>query len=357
MAIKTKTLAFETSADAYLKNLKQFAASRSNPDSSFSISELEKFSLYTPVVIKGGEAFRAKRVVELTAEILFSSSPKKSVRTYFASDLSNPSIINSLLAEGKGGALFSTTSCVALYDTESLKVGVLDKILSLLTLKQSEIFFVIVAGDKANKLLDALEGRFLNVTLSELQGDQLGKWAQKELERQGHRGGIEPAAIDCLVRSFGQDATRLLSELGKLALGVSQDTVIRRADVESLLLQQPEVNTFSLLESMAEKDLKRALKIFFALISQGMHPLQILALVSKSLRSLTALIDPSGVKAHGDISNPWILKNIPKSRRLFSKAELAHSLSLTAKLDSDLKGSKRAPEALLEDLVVKIASR
>ncbi len=88
-----------------------------------------------------------------------------------------------------------------------------------------------------------------------------------------------------------------------------------------------------------------------------MHPLQILALLSKSLRSLTAQSSPSGTKAHGDISNPWILKNIPKSKRLFNKRDLLSSLSLTAKLDSDLKGSKRAPEALLEDLVLKIASR
>ena len=356
MATKTKT-ASEISAEGYLKNLKQFAASRTNQGQSFKTQELKTFSLQLPVVIKGGEAFRAKRIVGLTNEILFAGDSQKKVRTYFASDLTNQGTVNSLYAESRGGALFSKASCVALYDTESLKVASIEKLASLLRLEQSEIFFVIVTGEKANKLLDALDGQFLNVTLSELRGEQLGKWAVKEIERLGHKGGIETLALDCLIQSFGEDATRLSSELGKLTLLVSQSSLIKRADVENLLLQRPDSNTFALVEGMAEKDLKKTLKINSSLTAQGMHPLQVLALLSKSLRSLSAQTSPSGTKLHSDISNPWILKNIPKSRRLFSKMDLANSLSLTAKLDSDIKGSKRTPEELLEDLVVKIASR
>jgi DNA polymerase III delta subunit len=357
MAAKSKTGAFETTAESYIKNLKKLADSRSNPEARFSTGELENYSLYLPVVIKGGEAFRAKRIVGLSNEILFSKNPEKQVRNYFASDLTNQNVINSLLAESKGGALFSRASCVALYDTESLKIAALDKLVSLLSLKVSEIFFIIVAGEKSNKLLDALEGRFLNVALSELQGEQLAKWSLKELERQGHKGGIEPAAIDLLVRSFGEDSTRLMTELSKLALLVSQDKLIKKRDVEELLLQNEEQNTFSLLECIAEKKPAAALKVFQGLTAQGQHPLQILALVSKSIRSLIATGGKSNTKLHADISNPWILRNVPKSKRLFSQKDLTLSLELVARLDDQLKGSKRVPEELVEDLIVKLAGR
>jgi DNA polymerase III delta subunit len=345
------------SAEVYLKNLKKFAESKQDSKACFDNSDLEKFSLHNPVVITGGEAFRAKRIVSLTNEILFPNEPSRSARTYFAADLGNQGILSSLLNQARGGDLFSKASCIALYDTETLRVASIDKLLPILTLNKSEIFFLIVATGKANKLVDALEENCLQVAILNLQGEQLGKWIAKELERLGHLAGIDGAAINCLARSFGEDASRLSTELSKLALLVSQNKTISVSDVEELLLQKAEHNSFTLLECVAEKKPGLALQIFESLTEQGMHPLQILALISKSVRSLYASYGNPTSKLHADISNLWFIKNIPKSKKLFSQKDLAYSIELTAKLDNELKGSRRVPEDLVRDFIVKMAGR
>ncbi len=329
----------------------------------FEQSELQAAGLALPIVIRGTEHFRARRVASLTNDTLFgvdsAGNSLQPIRSYFASDLSNQTVQQSLLSDARGGSLFAKSCCVALYETEGLRSGGVEQLVNALTLKRSQSFFIIVstADGKANKLLDALNGEYLTVAVPALEGAQLAKWSQKELERCGHRGGIELAALEVLVRSFGENSRRLSGEISKLSLLVSQDRSITVSDVEELLLQKAEHNTFSLIELMAAKSTKRALSVLHSLYEQGMHPLQIISLVSKGLRSILAAKNPSSAKLHSDISNPWILKNIPQSKRLFSEGDLKVALQAIGKLDSDFKGSKRESEELLEDFVVNLSSR
>ncbi len=289
-------------------------------------------------------------------EILFDKEPS-ALQSYFPDDLSDQRVIEDLKREALGGSLFSRNKIVALYECDSLRAAIGDKLLPIFEIDPTNIMFVLISTqpDKQVKWLDAVRSTGLVANVQALQGPTLKRWIEKELTRQGHTGGITPEALDILANAFNEDASCLASELSKLALTLKPTETVKAADLRALILGSAEANTFELLESAAQRRTTQAFRIFDNLSEQGVHPLQILALLSKAIRSLLASRDH--VRVHSELSNPWILRNLPQSQRNFSTGELRSALGLLSKLDLQLKGSKRDPEALMQDLLVALSTR
>lgn len=323
----------------------------------FNREEMTKFGFRSPIVIRGMETYRTKRLVALIHELIFGKDPS-SLSGYFPGEVSSNSIVDSLRAEALGGSLFSKGKIVAFYEYDTIRPNIGEKLLPLFELPSSSTLFVLVtASDKNPKWLEDPSSIGTIFEVQPLSGPALSKWIEKELFKNGHNGGIQPQALDILVRSFGEDTSRLVGEIAKLTLFCEPAVQIAKKDIQALVLSSPDANTFELIEACAQKQPDRVLAILSNLFEQGFHPLQILALFSKAFRSLLAAKDRGPEPLHSELSNPWILRNLPISQKMFSIEELRGGIGLLSALDLGLKGSKREGPDLLKDLLISLSTR
>lgn len=350
MAASPKKKSFKSSskaegrpAEELIKQLKTYATEFKGV---FFKKELEALGLSNPLAVSGKEFFRLRRVCSLVAEAL-----KLPLSNYYPGDLTDSRVIEELKAEVRGGSLFSSSKVVAIFEADSIRQASAEKLTELFSPSASNILFIICYSSTKPKWLESED-----FIIQSLAGAQLSRWIEKELERSEHRGGIEQAALNLLVSSFGEDAKRLSSEIAKLCLYVGEEERVQVPHVKELCLSGQGGTTFELLEACATENPTKALTVLKNLEEQGQHPLQILALLSKSIRTLLAKLDKGSGALHSDISSYWVIKNTPVSQRQFSLEKLATALSRIAKLDLELKGSKREGIDLLKDFVISLSS-
>jgi DNA polymerase III delta subunit len=330
-------------AEELIKGFKSYAESFQG---IFRRKELRAARLDNPVAVSGKEFFRIRRVASLIAETL-----KLPLHSYYPGDLTDSRVLEELKSEVKGGSLFSASKVVAIFEADSIRQGSADRIAELFLPDISNVLFIVCYSNTKPKWLECE-----SFAIQSLAGAQLSRWIEKELERNSHRGGIDQAALALLVNSFGEDAKRLSSEIGKLCLYVGEDERIALSHVKSLCLSGHSGSAFDLLEACAAENAVKALMVLKNLEEQGQHPLQILALLSKSVRTLLAKLDKGSGALHSDISSYWVIKNTPLSQRKFTREKLSAALSRIAQLDLELKGSKREGIDLLKDFAISLSS-
>ena len=107
---------------------------------------------------------------------------------------------------------------------------------------------------------------------------------------------------------------------------------------------------------MSKKDVALANSRATDLLEQGLHPLQLSSLLSRSFRTMRALKSGSGQKDIGkDLASPWFAKKLMADARRFNEIELDTSLAILARLDEQLKSSQLNPSTVLGNAITKIA--
>lgn len=129
--------------------------------------------------------------------------------------------------------------------------------------------------------------------------EALAEFIDRRLKEVGKR--IEPQAREMILARSGEELWALHQELEKLLLYVGEEPWIKRKDVEEIFLDQGEEWVFDLTKAIAGRNLIEALGHLARLISQGDHPLKLLATIAGEVRRLAAarqLMD-------GELSRKW----------------------------------------------------
>lgn len=127
-----------------------------------------------------------------------------------------------------------------------------------------------------------------------LDPDQLRRWVIGEVENRKpaspSQGGskIEPEALSKLIEYVGPDLWRMKNEIDKLTAYHSPITV---DDIELLVNPQIQSNIFNLIEAIANKNLKRAVKELYKLLNSGQNELYIFTMIVYEYRNLLIIKD------------------------------------------------------------------
>ena len=114
----------------------------------------------------------------------------------------------------------------------------------------------------------------------------LAEFLDQRLKEAGKR--IESKAREMVLIRAGEELWAVHQELEKLFLYVGEESWIRVKDVEEVFLDQAEAWVFDLTASIASCDLMQALEQLTHLLSQGEHPLKLLATMGSEVRRLLA---------------------------------------------------------------------
>lgn len=200
-------------------------------------------------------------------------------------------------------------------------------------------------------------GSFIEFTSQ--SASALNNWITRHFASRGK--AVSPAVCERLVFFSGDLMTGLLPEIDKIASYVSGDEVTM-ADVEKLAHRIPEAQTFDLTDRLSEKNYDGAAAVLSELMRSGEHPIKTLAIIGGHMRKLYAartVLDSGGgreecMKLVGTTS-AFYADRMLRSAAGFTKERLGSILVLCCETDYRMKSSREEDDALLTELLLRMA--
>jgi DNA polymerase-3 subunit delta len=173
---------------------------------------------------------------------------------------------------------------------------------------------------------------------------------------------FEKGAAEDLAEFVAGDLMRLKTEVTKLATFAAERKVIRREDVNALVISEKTATIWEVADLLASRQSKKALEFFDRLLREGEEPLQMLGAMTWMYRKLIEASEVRGVlqgwqaaKALG--MNPAQAELAIESARKISRPKLLAGLRALQFADDRLKRSGDNPRAVMEFLVATLAAK
>lgn len=344
------------SGEELLKRLREVETSRSG---SFR-DALTRAQLTSVLVLLSPQHLRLKRLVQWIREHLYPERTGSGAGAgiYFGTELGSAANMEHIVGALTSLSLFSTRELVVIYDTEKMKAGAQQALATAMT-KQTDAALLVLCMESVPQkgaLAGALSGRSTLVELQPLVGSALERWIDREVARIGIASGIDTDARALLIQRFGDDVTQLSHELEKLSLLTPSSTRIARTLVETLSQRRSERTSFELVRQIGIRNRVAVIGTAHDLLIQGLHPLQIVAFLSRVWRTLLGKAAPGSTQLPGDLTNPWFLRQLSAMGGHFTVTRLRAGVTILAELDFQLKDSKLPATLALELALLKLST-
>ncbi|MFN8483002.1 MAG: DNA polymerase III subunit delta [Anaerolineae bacterium] len=214
---------------------------------------------------------------------------------------------------------------------------------------------------KSNPVLKAAQAMGGRARITEFEplnprkGD-LNRWIG---ERASHKGGaIQPAAVTLLAAYVGADLRLLDQELDKLLTYAGPRHAVTEDDVRRMVPAAAQTSIFEMVDAVAARDSRIALRLLHGLLDDGEAPLYLLFMITRQFRILlqvrllqTANLAPSDL-AQRLGQHPFVVEKASRQARQFTVPQLEAILGRLLQADLALKSSGINPVLELDMLVV-----
>ncbi|WP_196602061.1 DNA polymerase III subunit delta [Pectinatus frisingensis] len=214
--------------------------------------------------------------------------------------------------------------------------------------------------DKRRKLYKIIDKYGLVVETDIVRAYNIGGWLKGKFHEIGKAPDAEAYAYLLSTINVMQKVSLgfLDKELDKLALYTDRRD-INKADLIAVLSGLPEISVFAMAEAVGEKDIKRALSLLEQQKKDGVHPLSMLAILTRHIRQLWKIKfylmqGQSGrtiAKTVGLV--PFVAEKLIKQARHFKLQVLRQAIVDFAEADYKLKTGRDNP-AMLEDIMIRL---
>ncbi len=233
-----------------------------------------------------------------------------------------------------------------------------DQFLALVKAIPDTTYLILVEEetDKRSKLYKAVTANGY-AALCEMQDEAtLRKWVMGLLKKENKL--ITPDALTLLLDKTGTSMENIRREVEKLVCYKYYDEGITVSDVEELCIVQIQNQIFDMVEAVAQKKQKQALKLYYNLLALKEAPMKILALIARQFNMLLQVKEMKTKGYHeSDIAkqtglNPYYLKKkyIPQAAQ-FKQAQLETALKACVEAEEVVK-TGRMPDLLSVELII-----
>ncbi len=233
-----------------------------------------------------------------------------------------------------------------------------DQFLALVKAIPDTTYLILVEEetDKRSKLYKAVTANGY-AALCEIQDEAtLRKWVMGLLKKENKL--ITPDALTLLLDKTGTSMENIRREVEKLVCYKYYDEGITVSDVEELCIVQIQNQIFDMVEAVAQKKQKQALKLYYNLLALKEAPMKILALIARQFNMLLQVKEMKTKGYHeSDIAkqtglNPYYLKKkyIPQAAQ-FKQAQLETALKACVEAEEAVK-TGRMPDLLSVELII-----
>ena len=197
--------------------------------------------------------------------------------------------------------------------------------------------------------------RLIRQNLQAPKRNEMRSWAEFRCSEKRLR--IAGPAVEELVRRASSDLRNLDQELDKLA-AYSKEEPISPEAVRELVPDYSEDFIFALSNAVFQQQRNEAMRVLGHLLSQGLHPIQILATLGAQARMLAAVRlsnESADAIAKTMKVKPYPVQRAMRNAARFSPNQVLAIVDMLLEADLKMKSTPHA-EAVLETLVGRLVS-
>ena len=220
--------------------------------------------------------------------------------------------------------------------------------------------FVEDEVDKRSKMYKAVKSCGRIGEFARQDEKTLMQWAAGILKREGKN--ITQRDMELLLTMTGIDMGNLRMELEKLITYTGDRNVVTRADIQEVCTTQTQNKIFDMVRAVTEKNQKRALDLYYDLLTLKEPPMRILFLLAKQFRQLLLVKEytEEGVAQPEMASRlgvpSFVVRNIASCARSYRISELRQAVTDFVDAEEAVKTGRLQDVLSVELLIVKYSS-
>lgn len=222
------------------------------------------------------------------------------------------------------------------------------------------MIFVETEVDKRSRMYKAVKacGRIAEFTKQDEK--TLMRWAAGILGKEGKK--IRQKDMELLLTKTGTDMGNLRMELEKLITYTYDSDIVTEQDIEEICTTQTTNKIFDMVRAVTEKNQKRALDLYYDLLTLKEPPMRILFLLAKQYRQLllTKKLSEEGLSQQeisAKLGVPsFVVRNIASCARAYRTSELEQAVEDFVDAEEAVKTGRLGDVMSVELLIVKYSS-
>lgn len=156
----------------------------------------------------------------------------------------------------------------------------------------THFIFVEDEIDKRSKLYKAVKNAGKIVEFTSQTEELLTRWVLTRIKKEGKN--ITGSVMQLFLNKVGNDMGNIDRELEKLLCYCMEKEVIEAADVEAVTTEQTTNKVFDMVNAIAEHNQRKALDLYYDLLTLKEPPMRIMYLISRQFQILLNIRDMSG---------------------------------------------------------------
>ena len=211
--------------------------------------------------------------------------------------------------------------------------------------------------DSRKKLFKLISDNGIVMKL-DISNDYLNDFVNDYLKKNNYR--MEGTTISYFLSRCGNNIDNIKNELDKLMLYKIDDKIISNDDISLLIQESSDDSVFELVSAFLKNDSRKAMKLYYEFINDGMDVSQIVAIIASQIRLLFQVkrLYNEG-KSNDEIAkilefrSVYRVKHLLNDAYLYSENDLVKYLSNLADIDKAIKTGTMDGKVLLELFIAK----
>lgn len=214
--------------------------------------------------------------------------------------------------------------------------------------------------DKRGKLFKQVKKYGSVVEFKRQTESVLMQWILGRLNREGKK--ITRPVMELFLSKTGNDMELIEQELEKLLCYTLEKEVIEEADVEAICANQITGKIFEMVDAIAGKEQKRALDLYYDLLTLKEPPMRILFLVTRQFQILMQVkgmadkgFDYKNMASKAGVPEFAVRKYLGQARK-FTNSQLMAAVKDGVQAEEDVKTGQMADRLSVELFLVKYSA-
>lgn len=214
--------------------------------------------------------------------------------------------------------------------------------------------------DKRSRMYKAVKSGGRVTEFAKQDEKTLMRWAAGILGKEGRK--ITQRDVELFLTKTGTDMGNIRMELEKLITYTEGQDIVSAEDIEAVCVTQTTNKIFDMVRAVTEKNQKRALELYYDLLTLKEPPMRILFLLAKQFRQLLLTKKMSGEGAsQNEIATrlgvpSFVVRNISACARSYTVEELEQAVEDFVDAEEAVKTGRLGDVLSVELLIVKYSS-
>lgn len=214
--------------------------------------------------------------------------------------------------------------------------------------------------DKRSRMYKAVKSGGRVTEFAKQDEKTLMRWAAGILGKEGKK--ITQRDMELFLTKTGTDMGNIRMELEKLITYTEGKDIVTAEDIEAVCVTQTTNKIFDMVRAVTEKNQKKALELYYDLLTLKEPPMRILFLLAKQFRQLLLTKKMAGEGAsQNEIASrlgvpSFVVRNISACARSYTVEELERAVEDFVDAEESVKTGRLGDVLSVELLIVKYSS-